>query len=49
MQSGLCEAAAEAGSGLEMLGSDPALSLASTRGGLNFREAWLELELAPGL
>ena len=37
------------GSGRAMLGSDPALSRASSRGGLSLREAWLELEEAPGL
>ena len=37
------------GSGLAMLGSDPARNLAPSRGGVCLREAWLELEDAPGL
>jgi len=37
------------GSGRAMLGSEPARNLAPSKGGVNLREAWLELEEAPGL
>lgn len=37
------------GSGRAMLGSDPARNLAPSKGGVSLREAWLELEEAPGL